>query len=131
MENKTNESMSAFEFLKERARMCQNVSCKECGAYIKEKGWCKVSSIVLDNYARNKEYDALKKAVEIVEKWSKEHPARTRQDMLLETFPEAKRDENGVLIACPQYLYEGFICENHSTCVECRKEFWSGEAPAK
>lgn len=39
-------------------------------------------------------------ATEIVRKWAEEHPRKTRKDVLLEKFPNAKMDERGIPYAC-------------------------------
>lgn len=40
-------------------------------------------------------------AVRFVERWSKEHPRKTRQSVFLEQWPEAKIDNDGCLSVCP------------------------------
>lgn len=40
-------------------------------------------------------------AVEIVEKWSEQHPRRTRKSVFLEQYPEALVLDGGTLSACP------------------------------
>ena len=82
-------------------------------------------------------------AAEIVEKWSKAHPARTRQDIYLEEqIPSSlkkfvtitpKVDSNGALDLCPAEVYCEFNCklalgeDNKIKCRECQKEFWLKE----
>lgn len=86
-------------------------------------------------------------AVEIIEKWSKAHPARTRQDIYLEEqIPSflkkfvtiiPKVDSNGALDLCPADVYCEADCkldskENHGkppkdVCDECHKIFWLRE----
>ena len=69
--------------------------------------------------------------IPIVEKWSKENPRKTRQDVFLEQHPEANI-ENGVLDLCPitsaTYEYGSGHCKNpDKSCGLCRREFWTKE----
>lgn len=86
-------------------------------------------------------------AVEIVEKWSKAHPTRTRQDIYLEeqipsslkkfAIITSKVDSNGALDLCPADVYcevdcklgsnEGYKKSTKEICDECRKEYWLEE----
>ena len=75
--------MNAIEFLKENDRMCKTFdSCsgkdggEMCELYVKsnEKG------LSCADYATTYPEETVK----IIEKWSKAHPARTRQDIYLE-----------------------------------------------
>ena len=75
--------------------------------------------------------------VEIVEKWSEQHPRRTRQSVFLEQWPEANVDKStGVLIICPAALKKEYrddrgACNAYSiesgVCNDCRREFWMQE----
>lgn len=72
-------------------------------------------------------------AVEIVEKWSEQHPRRTRQSVFLEQYPEARIGNHGVLLVCPSQISAwhrneaggcATICRG---CDDCRREFWMQE----
>lgn len=75
--------------------------------------------------------------VEIVEKWSEQHPRRTRQSVFLEQWPEARIDNNtGVLTICPAELTKecrddrgacGAYSIETCVCKYCRREFWMQE----
>lgn len=70
-------------------------------------------------------------AVEIVEKWSAEHPVKTRQSEFLKLFPNANIDPEGVLRIDPCFI-DGKItdevaCNKFSGCLECRKNYWLAE----
>lgn len=69
-------------------------------------------------------------AVEIVEKWSEQHPRKTRQDVFLEQWPEAEIDCEGALVIDPCDLdkteSEKGDCY-HRRCDDCRREFWMQE----
>ena len=107
--------MDAVKYLKERERMCDsyNNMCDGCG-------FGKVSK------CNRPEEDNPEKAVEIVEKWSSEHPAKTRQSELLKAFPNAEI-KNGIAVACPKSLDKNVECELLSSCVECTRKYWLAE----
>lgn len=128
MENKISQEMTAFKFFKERKRMCKaHGACIECEAYEREKGICRVGQEL--NVCCGDE-EKLKEAIALVERWSKEHSVRTMADVLFKEFPDAERDKDyGTPLVCPRVLINRFVCCDD--CRECKKEFWSGEAPEK
>lgn len=67
--------------------------------------------------------------VEIVEKWSEQHPRRTRQSVFLEQYPEAMIDRGDMLSVCPQYIDRKIKCRRgrDGDCGDCRREFWMQE----
>lgn len=65
-----------------------------------------------------------------VEKWSSEHPRKTRQSVFLEQWPEAKVSVDGVLVFCPQELDGHYTCQSTGVemrCRSCRLKFWMQE----
>lgn len=115
--------MDAVKFIEERNRMCKSFDkcCYGCPAW---DGSCKLEP---GSYLKC-EAD---KAVKIVEEWSAAHPRKTRQDVFLEQWPNAKiiPDTNTLdVYPCviePTMQNTG-RCVNQS-CVDCRREFWSQE----
>ena len=67
------------------------------------------------------------KANEIILKWCKEHPIKTRQDRFLKMFPNAKRDNYGTIKFCPKKINIRFVCNRLKACEDCRKEYWLAE----
>lgn len=69
-----------------------------------------------------------------VEQWAKEHPAKTRQSVFLEQYPEVAIDERGVMQLCPKAISAAHRgnngeCKNpEKLCIDCRREFWMQEA---
>ena len=67
--------------------------------------------------------------VQIVEKWSREHPIKTRQSEFLKMFPNAVV-VCGILDVKPcevdKYL-KPTICKRYSICKDCKKAYWSEE----
>lgn len=103
--------MDAVNFIKERDRMYE-----------------------VERQAPSLIYRHEKSAEEIVrevEEWSAAHPRKTRQDVFLEQWPNAKiiPDTNTLdVYPCviePTMQNTG-RCVNQS-CVDCRREFWSQE----
>ena len=108
--------MDAVEFLKEKHRMCvNNDGCKKCLFGVSENG-VNCSSFM---------YNHPEKAVAIIEKWSIEHPVKTRQSEFLGIFPEARLDEQNILIICPKSIEKKYICSTSCSC--CRKNYWLAE----
>lgn len=115
--------MEALEFLKERKRMCNSYDgCKGCPF---DDSKCVIDSTISD--------EDCKRIVATVEKWSKEHPRKTRQSVFLEQYPEARIGDDGVL-----QIYPCSISASHRNargncvtmgrkCPDCRREFWMQE----
>ncbi len=109
--------------------MCEalNLHCEECGlSYTNNK----TDRVCGDFIKRHPE-----EAVSIVEKWSKEHPRKTRQSEFLKMFPNAQIFE-GVLKIEPCELIDSKLnseeCHSYdefglSGCYECRKNYWLEE----
>lgn len=57
-------------------------------------------------------------------------PRKTKQEELLEQYPTADVDENGILEVCPALLFashrgkKGGCSTPNRSCDDCRKEFW-------
>ena len=73
--------------------------------------------------------------IEIVEKWSKEHPIATNLDKYIEVFGAAPENFAGQLL-CPINISRQFMpvhgCDDLN-CYDCKKKFWNSEykAPKK
>ena len=115
--------MDAVEYVKQRARMCDYyVNCDDCPA---------------GNCGRCASLNEIPNLVPIVEKWAKEHPAKTRQSELLKLFPNTKIDDAGILCMCPMnFNSETYKDENKCFCIDvrddihcdkCRRDFWLKE----
>lgn len=103
--------MDAVKFLQERSRMY-------------ESGAATPSVRLGDVY--NPE-----RAVKIVEEWAAAHPRKTRQDVFLEQWPNARPADDGMLTFCPKRFDFHISClaECHllKKCSDCRREFWMQE----
>lgn len=112
--------MDAIKFIEERTRMCESFgdSCTECPAY---NGCCAVG--------RESTTDAMAQ-VSLVEEWSAAHQRKTRQDVFLEQWPNAKVSIDGVLDFCPLMLDKRYTCQSTDVemrCQSCCHEFWMQE----
>ena len=88
-------------------RNCKGVDCSKCplaegayGCYLFNAG----------------------KAIEIAEKWSKEHPLVTRADKFEEVFGYKPMYKDGRFM-CPSIP----DCSRHHSCALCKSEFWKAE----
>ena len=104
--------MDAIQFIKEKERMC-----KACAVGLRSG----VSP---------------EQQINTVKVWAEQHPAKTRQDVFLEQYPEypeAEIDLNGILEVCPAPIFlshrgKGGGCSDfQKNCGECRREFWLQE----
>lgn len=113
--------MTAIEYLKAQNRMT-----KKCGIDCDK---CPLSSRnnEADCACLELEQDYPEKAVEIVEKWAKEHPVKTRQSEFLKLFPDSEIDRNGNLYICPKNINRQYNCCDYDNCEKCRAKFWMEE----
>lgn len=107
--------MDAMKFIEERNRMCDSFEpCGMCPAF-------EFSCSELRKIQQNPTI------VSIVERWSKENPRKTRQDVFLEQYPEASCVDN-ILVSCPKVIDKNFSCSKTCfNCAECRREVWMQE----
>ena len=109
--------MDALTYLKEKARM---TGTKALGCSIK----CDTCPLSIDNNGTStpcKSFEALypEEAIKIVEKWSKEHPQKTRMEYLLERFPQAMMTQAGFPMTCAQFLGIVDQCPGDEECKKC------------
>ena len=114
--------MDAVEFLKTKRRMCSGGNCDKCSLRDGNNGTDYGCRAFCENYPEV--------AVAIVEKWSAEHPIKTRQSEFLKMFPNAKFDDNKTIDICPRRV-DATIPERPRcyslACHTCRKEYWLAE----
>lgn len=110
--------MDAVKYLEERKRMCgsYNNMCVGCG-------FGKVPQ------CNNVEDYNPEEAVAIVEKWSAEHPIKTRQSEFLKMFPNAPLCENESIAICPLDVDRDAKCSQKqgARCPDCQKDYWLAE----
>lgn len=115
--------MDALEFLREHRRVCRlHKDCHDCPLY---REHCSLSTQTSD--------EDYQRVINVVEKWSKEHPRKTRQSVFLEQYPEAQTDIDDMLCVCPKIISAAHrdssgVCKTpEKLCVDCRREFWMQE----
>lgn len=112
--------MDAVKFIKERERMCDSDKCINCPLY-KENNLAGVSCELFEKH--NPEV-----TVEIVEKWSKEHPVKTRQSEFLKMFPDVELEDNIIkILPCEINTKIKDECDRLRPCYGCRKKYWLSE----
>ena len=117
--------MDAVEFLEERERMCRSHHriCEVCE--INKKN----CAVPCNDFIKIHPAEA----VEIVERWTKDHPRKTRQSELLKLFPRMSMTADDVVAFCPESMDSAFVCpikeRDHydPECGECRKKYWLEE----
>ena len=120
--------MDAVEFLKEKSRMCNTFNLCDGGGYKETCELCK-EGLTCADYTN----DYPEKAVEIVERWAKEHPKKTRQSKFLKVFPRVSMTADGIIAFCPDSMDSEFECPRKTRdnidpiCGECRRKYWLEE----
>lgn len=105
--------MDAVKFLQERSRMYE-------------------SGAATPGIGLEDDYDPVI-AVKVVEKWSTANPHKTRQEVFLEQYPEAKVADDGILMLCPVVVSSTYRnqyggCKTpHASCDDCCRKFWGQE----
>lgn len=121
--------MDVKEFIRTHKRMCKKYgnACKNCP--LLDKGCYSTStSIILPE-------DLDEGVVDLVEKWAKENPVKTRQSEFLKMFPNASAIANGPLGICPKSLDKDRECfysndygdSKFVDCLGCKNKFWLDE----
>lgn len=123
--------MDAVTFVKESSRMCSEVyQCRECPMFRPDGQHSTCGMNRRDGKSADEQ-------VEIMEKWIKEHPAKTRQTEFLKQFPKTPCMDSGVIRLYPCQLGYRLVCDSHGykyvpdggecdpkSCLSCRETFW-------
>lgn len=114
--------MDAVEFLKTTRRIFNSNTngCPSCVIY-KEYNDCKIQCT-----------EHPEEVVAAVEKWAKEHPAKTRQSEFLKMFPNAALFSFGttdVCDICPAKIDDTLECDMSlgCGCYGCKRKYWLTE----
>ena len=109
--------MDAVTYLKIEKRLCDGM-CKDCPLSSDING----TNLVCTSFAHNNP----EKAVELLEKWEKEHPQRTYMQDFLEKHPNAQRYTNEEPCACRCEVYGGKCPSREAAleldCIKCWNE---------
>lgn len=119
--------MDALKFIEERNRMCDRYwqvdgDCDGCP--LVDTRECNAMRNMVDDSGK-----AVGEVVEIVEKWSKEHPRKTRQSVFLEQWPNCMIDDDGIVEICSRNIDKMHGCDlgRSGGCTDCRRGFWMQE----
>lgn len=113
-----------INFLSELQRLCD--SRTRCVADEANKGQCPMLGCCEDALTKISIEDATK-LVEIIQKWSDEHPKKTYAQDFFETFPKAQSYSDGTPVICRKIIY-GEIrpplenCYYTGACYRCWNE---------
>ena len=110
--------MDAFEFCKEFGRMCK-AYCEppnNCNGCPMNEWNTSPGTQCIDMYELTD--SQIRGRIDIVEKWSKEHPKKTMMMDFFEKFPNAPSN-NGVPICCPSQIYENKNSSCDGNCEKC------------
>lgn len=119
--------MDAVEFFKKKERMCVAFgdTCIDCQIHSKANELGELCSTYVYRYPAE--------AVEIVERWAKEHPRKTRQSEFLKMFPRTGLGDDGLVGFCPEDMDSEFVCPRKeydsegNRCERCRRKYWLEE----
>lgn len=109
--------MDAVQFIKGQKRMCKNYAMQNCHG-------CPLNGVTGCNYSQFMN-DKEENIVSIVEKWIKEHPAKTLLQDLLEKYPDVKLKSyvpGGTSNPCFCARALGYKipeCDGSKNCAEC------------
>lgn len=114
--------MDAVEYLKTLDRMC-HCECLKC-EFSKVRSGIETCPVWQRTHPEE--------AVEIAEKWAKEHPVKTRQSEFLKMLPNVPLNDKGQPAFCPKLLdteYHpiGNCCLDVDICQRCMDNFWGQE----
>lgn len=119
--------MDAVKFIVTRDRMCKSVNGRCNGCEVKKR--MGAGDMCIDYIAQHPQ-----EVVEIIERWGKEHPLKTRQSEFLKLFPNARIAPDGCIGGgcCPSDLDTTYVCPmeksaDRSGCPECRRAYWRAE----
>lgn len=117
--------MDAKEFFSEAGRLCGSDDAMDMDEEMKEDLWALLGLHADEGRFKNG-YDEL---IDYVEKWSKDNPLKTRQEVLVKRFPYQRLDADGLSPICTRDFdtrIKRDRCDDD--CHECRKKYWTSPA---
>lgn len=131
--------MDAVDFIKYKDRMCNHCYSPE---YSIQHKYCPIGELKGSESCADYIRKHPAKVVELVEKWAKENPVKTRQSEFLKIYPNAEvpvndGEDNKTLRIHPCSLDINYrvednngICKRYTSfgnCFECCKAYWNEE----
>lgn len=106
-------------FFEELDRMCKTVNkygeAEDCVFYKPNYGCCGYMHWLPDG---------VEKTVTVLQKWSDEHPRKTRQSEFLKMYPNAMLCEGEYLNIAPCHLDRNIRKGCSESCINCHREYW-------
>ena len=106
-------------FFEELDRMCKTVNkygeAEDCVFYKPNYGCCGYMHWLPDG---------VEKTVTVLQKWSDEHPRKTRQSEFLKMYPNAMLCEGEYLNIAPCPLDRNIRKGCSESCINCHREYW-------
>lgn len=115
--------MDAVEFLKDFKRLCKSTACSNCSLWVDDHCCCMMDAkcAISDDFYPGQ-------IISAVEKWSKDHPVKTRQSEFLKMFPNVLVYDGVVSIAPCRVDVENYRVEEcDGLCMKCCYKYWSQE----
>lgn len=115
--------MDTIKYFEEKKRMlnslgrtggrCYSVRCLDCPLYSRNNG--------IDAACEELELLYPERAIEIIEKWSQEHPRKTMLQDFLEKHPKAPLDNDELPDICAYLVGYGRYkeCDGETACFKC------------
>ena len=110
-----------INFLSEFKRLCD--SREECVVNVADEENCPMFGVCSVTHSKLCA-ETIKKAIEIVQKWSNEHSQKTYMQDFFEKFPKAQLDSDGTPLACRNAIYGGG-CPKIEPDIHCCYECWN------
>ena len=114
-----------INFLPEFSRLCNSRTA--CMADAANKEQCPLYALCRHTFAEVSAEEIIT-AVEILQKWSDEHPKKTYAQDFFEKFPKAQKNWDGVPFVCRKRIYGGIHsatsegCDDTRACYRCWSE---------
>lgn len=113
-----------IDFFAEAKRLCDSHTA--CRADMANKGQCPLFAFCEHTIATGGAEDAIT-AIEILQKWSDEHPKKTYAQDFFEKFPKAQSCSDGSPFVCRKRIYGGIRstledCDYTGACYRCWNE---------
>lgn len=130
--------MDAVDFIKHKDRMCNHCYSPE---YSIQHKHCPIGELKGSESCADYIRKHPAKVVELVEKWAKNNPIKTRRSEFLKIYPNAEMSlddpDNKTLIIAPCYLDTNYRAQDENGtcrrsrifngCINCYKAYWNEE----
>lgn len=103
-----------INFVREFKRMCDFETNAEKACHN-----CSFGSKYCSEFGTVDLYSVTPESVELVQKWSDEHPYETIAEHFFKMFPNARKTEKGFPVICLQDLGILQACPTNGNCMDC------------